>query len=121
MDNQSAYDRVQRSMGFKEAAKGLAKGAFLDSAAGAAIGVAADRSAGDYARRGAVTGAAAGGILGVGQGAGSTDVARQISDELANRSLKNNPIRPQEILRNNIFSRGSRPFETIAIATAGKR
>jgi hypothetical protein len=72
--------------------------------------------------RGAVTGAAAGGILGVGQGAGSTDVARQISDELANRSLKNNPIRPQENFSgNNIFPRGSRPSETIATTTAGKR
>ena len=63
LDNQSAYERVQRSTGFKEAAKGLAKGAFWGSAAGAvigaAIGVAAGRSAGDYAMRGAVTGAAA--------------------------------------------------------------
>jgi hypothetical protein len=107
LDNQSAYDRVQRSTGFKEAAKGLGKGAFWGSAAGAAIGaaigVAAGRSAGDYAMRGAVTGAAAGGILGVGQGAGSTEVARQISDDLANRSLKNNPIRPQEISQGIIF------------------
>jgi hypothetical protein len=98
---------VQRSTGFKETGKGLAKGAFWGSAAGAAInaaiGVAAGRSAGDYAMRGAVTGAAAGGILGVGQGAGSTDVARQISDELANRSLKNNSIRPQEISQGIIF------------------
>jgi hypothetical protein len=107
LDNQSAYDRVQRSTGFKEAAKGLAKGAFWGSAAGAAIGaaigVAFGRSAGDYAMRGAVTGAAAGGILGVGQGVGNTDVARQISDDLANRSLKNNPIRPQEISQGIIF------------------
>jgi hypothetical protein len=107
LDNQGAYDRVQRSTGVKEAAKGLAKGAFLGSAAGAAIGaaigVAAGRSAGDYAMRGAVTGAAAGGILGVGQGAGNSETARQISDDLANRSLKNNPIRPQEISQGIIF------------------
>jgi hypothetical protein len=107
LDNQSAYDRVQRSTSFQEAAKGLAKGAFWGSAAGAAIGaaigVAAGRSAGDYAMRGAVTGAAAGGILGVGQGAGNTEVTRQISDDLANRSLKNNPIRPQEISQGIIF------------------
>ena len=107
LDNQSAYDRVQRSTGLKEAAKSLGKGAFLGSAAGAvigaAIGVAAGRSAGDYAMRGAVTGAAAGGILGVGQGAGNSEAARQISDELTNRSLKNNPIRPQEISQGIIF------------------
>ncbi len=76
LDNQSAYDRVQRSTGFQEGVKGLAKGAFWGSAAGAvigaAIGVAAGRSAGDYAMRGAVTGAAAGAVLGVGQGAGDS-------------------------------------------------
>jgi hypothetical protein len=101
LDNQNAYDRVQRSTGFQEGAKGLAKGAFWGSAAGAvigaAIGVAAGRAAGDYAMRGAVTGAAAGAILGVGQGAGSNEAARQISDDLSNRSLKNNPIKAQEI------------------------
>ncbi len=107
LDNQSAYDRVQRSSGFQEAAKGLAKGTFWGSAAGAvigaAIGVAAGRSAGDYAMRGAVTGAAAGAVLGVGQGAGDNEVARQISDDLSNRSLKNNPIRAQEISQGIIF------------------
>jgi hypothetical protein len=107
LDNQSTYDRVQRSTGFQEAAKGLAKGAFLGGAAGAvigsAIGVAAGRSAGDYAMRGAVTGAAAGAVLGVGRGMGNTEVARQVSGDLANRSLKNNPIRPQEISHGIIF------------------
>jgi hypothetical protein len=107
LDNQSAYDRVQRTTGFQEGVKGLAKGAFWGSAAGAvigaAIGVAAGRSAGDYAMRGAVTGAAAGAIMGVGQGAGDTNVARQISDDLSNRSLKNNPIKPQEISQGIIF------------------
>jgi hypothetical protein len=107
LDNQSAYERVQRSTGFKEAAKGLAKGAFWGSAAGAvigaAIGVAAGRSAGDYAMRGAVTGAAAGAVLGIGQGAGDNRVAQQISDDLANRSLKNSPIKSQEISQGIIF------------------
>jgi hypothetical protein len=107
LDNQSAYERVQRSTGFKEAARSLGKGAFWGSAAGAAIGAAigvvSGRSAGDYAMRGAVAGAAAGGILGVAQGAGNGELTRQISDELANRSLKNNPIRPQEISRGIIF------------------
>jgi hypothetical protein len=106
LDNQNAYDRVQRSTGFQEAAKGVAKGAFWGSAAGAvigaAIGVAAGRAAGDYAMRGAVTGAAAGAVLGVGQGAGD-GAARQISDDLSNRSLKNNPIKPQEIAQGIIF------------------
>jgi hypothetical protein len=107
LDNQSAYDRVQRSTGFQEAAKGLAKGALWGSAAGAvigaAIGVAAGRSAGDYAMRGAVTGAAAGAVLGVGQGSGGSEATRQISDDLANRSLKNNPIKSQEISQGIIF------------------
>lgn len=107
LDNQSAYDRVQRSTGFKEGARGLAKGAFWGSAAGAvigtAIGVAAGRSVGEYAMRGAVTGAAAGAVLGVGQGTGGTEQARQISDDLANRSLKNNPIKPQEISQGIVF------------------
>jgi hypothetical protein len=110
LDNQSAYDRVQRSTGFKEAVKGLGKGALWGGAAGAvigsAIGVAAGRSAGDYAMRGAATGAAAGAILGVGQGMGNTEVARQVADDLANRSLKNDPIRPQEISRGIIFFPG---------------
>jgi hypothetical protein len=107
LDNQSAYDRVQRSTGFKEAMKGLAKGALWGGAAGAvigsAIGVAVGHSAGDYAMRGAATGAAAGAVLGVGQGTGNTEVARQVADDLANRSLKNNPIRPQELAQGIIF------------------
>lgn len=101
LDNQSAYDRVQRSATLGEAVKGVGKGALLGGAAGAligaAIGVAAGRSAGDYAMRGAATGGAAGAVLGGSQGAGSTDLARQIADDLHNRSLKNNAISPQEI------------------------
>ena len=42
-------------------------------------------------------------VLGAGQGAGATEVARQISDDLANRSLKNNPIKPQEVSQGIIF------------------
>lgn len=107
LDNQSASERVQGATGFKEAARSLGKGALWGSAAGAAIGaaigVASGRSAGDYAMRGAVTGAVAGGILGIGQGSGHNDVTRQIADELANKQLKNNPIRPQEISQGIIF------------------
>lgn len=107
LDNQSAYDRVQRSTAAGETVKGVGKGAFLGSAAGAligaAIGVAAGRSAGDYAMRGAVTGGAAGAVLGASQGAGDTDLARQIADDLHNRTLKNNVIRPQEISQGIIF------------------
>lgn len=107
LDNQSAYDRVQRAKALGEAVKGVGKGAFLGSAAGAligaAIGVAAGRSAGDYAMRGAVTGGAAGAVLGGSQGAGDTAVVRQISDDLHNRSLKNNLIRSQEISQGIIF------------------
>lgn len=107
LDNQSAYDRVQRARAAGETIKGVGKGAVLGSAAGAligaAIGLAAGRSAGDYAMRGAVTGGAAGAILGASQGAGDTALARQIADDLHNRSLKNNVIRPQEISQGIIF------------------
>ncbi|WP_449244241.1 hypothetical protein [Desulfobacca acetoxidans] len=107
LDNQGAYDRVSRATDFQESIRGLAKGAFWGAAAGAligaAIGVAAGRSAGDYAMRGAATGGAAGAVLGAGRGAGDTEVPRQISDDLANRSLKNNPVKPYEITQGIIF------------------
>jgi len=107
LDNQTAYDRVSRATDFQEAVKGVAKGAFWGSAAGAligaAIGVAAGRSAGEYAMRGAVTGGAAGVLLGASQGAGDTELARQISEDLANRTLRNNPIKPKEIASGIIF------------------
>ncbi len=101
LDNQSAYDRVQRAGSLGEAVKGVGKGAFWGSAAGAligaAIGVASGRSAGDYAMRGAVTGGAAGAVIGASQGAGDSTFARQVADDLHQRALKNNAIRPQEI------------------------
>jgi hypothetical protein len=117
LDNQSIYDRLQRSTGFKEAMRGLGKGALWGGAAGAviggAIGVAAGRSVGDYAMRGAASGAAVGAVIGVGQGTGNKELARQVADDLANRSLKNNPIRPREISQGIIFfpAESGRPMQ----------
>jgi hypothetical protein len=107
LDNQSAYDRVQRATGWGEAVKGVGKGALLGSAAGAligaAVGVVAGRSAGEYAMRGAVAGGATGAIMGASHGAGDASLARQIGEDLHTKSLKNNPIRPQEISQGIIF------------------
>jgi len=107
LDNQSAYDRVQRATALGETVKGVGKGALLGSAAGAligaAVGVAAGRSAGDFAMRGAAVGGAAGAVMGAGHGSGDSSLARQVGDDLHTRSLKNNPIRPQEISQGIIF------------------
>ncbi|MGQ9921067.1 MAG: hypothetical protein ACUVRZ_07020 [Desulfobacca sp.] len=107
LDNQSAYDRLQRATATGETLKGVGKGALLGSATGAligtAIGVVAGRSAGEYAMRGAVAGGAAGAIMGASHGAGDTALARQIADDLHQRTLKNNSILPQEISQGIIF------------------
>ncbi|MFP3866609.1 MAG: hypothetical protein ACLFUU_00410 [Desulfobacteraceae bacterium] len=100
LDDQSAYDRVTLATDFPEAVRGFAKGGFLGGAAGAligaAVGVVAGREAGEYAMRGAVAGAATGGILGAGAG-GSSELGRTITEDLYNRTLSNNPIKPQEV------------------------
>ncbi|OPX20951.1 MAG: hypothetical protein BZ151_01070 [Desulfobacca sp. 4484_104] len=106
LDDQIAYDRVSQASDFPEAVRGFAKGGFLGGAAGAligaAVGVVAGRDAGDYAMRGAVAGAATGAVLGAGSG-GSSDLGRTITEDLYNRSLSNNPIKPQEMAQGIIL------------------
>lgn len=105
LDEQSAYERVSQAQDLPAAIRGVGKGAALGGAAGAllgaAIGVVAGRSAGEYAMRGA----AAGGALGALWGATAADdtTARQITNDLAQRSLRQAPLKPNELGRGIMF------------------
>ncbi|MBW1916891.1 MAG: hypothetical protein JRI57_02535 [Deltaproteobacteria bacterium] len=106
LEDQIAYDRVSQATDFPEAVRGFTKGALLGGAAGAligaAVGVVAGREAGEYAMRGAVAGAASGAVLGAGAG-GSSELGRTITEDLYNRTLSNNPIKPQEVAQGIIL------------------
>lgn len=95
-----AYDRVQRGTRGLEQVKGLTQGAIAGGATGAllgaAIGVVAGHSAGEAAMRGAAIGGAVGGVAGVARRS-ETDVAREISENLSRRNLRNTPIKPGQL------------------------
>ena len=100
LSENEAYDRVNRGTRSLEQVKGLTQGAIAGGAAGAllgaAIGVVAGGSAGEAAMRGAAIGGAAGGVAGVARGS-ETDVAREISQNLSRRNLRNTPIKPGQL------------------------
>ena len=95
-----AYDRVNRGTRGLEQVKGLTTGAIAGGATGAllgaAIGVVAGHSAGEGAARGAAIGGAVGGVAGVARGSES-QVAREITENLSRRNLKNLPIKPGQL------------------------
>lgn len=105
LSEQGAYERVSQAQDFPGAVRGVGKGALLGGAAGAligaAIGVAVGRSVGEYAMRGAATGGAAGAIWGAGSGDDQT--TRRITDDLTQRNLRQQPVRPGELARGFIF------------------
>jgi hypothetical protein len=95
-----AYDRVNRGTKSLEQVKGLTQGTIAGGATGAllgaAIGVVAGHSAGEAAMRGAAIGGAVGGVAGVARGS-DTGVAREISENLSRRNLRNIPIKPGQL------------------------
>jgi hypothetical protein len=100
LNDQEAYDRVNRGTKASEQVKGFTQGAILGGATGAligaAVGVVAGRSAGEVAARGAAIGGAAGAIGGLARGS-ENRAARAISENLTRRNLKNSPIKPGDL------------------------
>lgn len=96
LDSRIAYERLEKSTEFSRIVKGSGKGGMFGAAGGAligaAIGILTGDNVGSAALAGGALGGAGGATLGGIGGATDEDVGRQISRDLANRSLQNENI-----------------------------
>jgi hypothetical protein len=110
LDQNQAYDRINKKteMGniMPEAAKGGLLGAAAGALLGAAVGIVTRQNVGTAAGVGAAIGAAAGGTAGGVKGAIDTDPQAKIREDLSKRSLENRPVRPGEIAYGFVFFPG---------------
>jgi len=113
LDRRTAYQRVEGSSEYARIAKGSGKGSLLGAAGGAivgaAIGIVTGESVGEALGKGAAVGAAGGAVLGGSGAAASGEEERQISRDLANKSLENRSIGPGILGRGFLFFPGEAP------------
>lgn len=113
LDRRTAYQRVEGSSEYARIAKGSAKSSLLGAAGGAvigaAIGILTGENVGETLGKGAAVGAAGGAIFGGAKGATSGEEERQISRDLANKTLENRSIRPGILGRGFLFFPGEAP------------
>jgi len=107
LDQNMAYDRIQKKTEMSKVLPGAAKGGVLGAAAGAvlgaAIGIVTRTNVGSAAGMGAAVGGAIGGVAGGTKGAMDTDPQVRIREDLNRRSLENRPVRPSEIAYGFVF------------------
>jgi len=110
LDASLAYDRIYKKTEHGNVAPEAGKAAVIGGAAGAiigaAVGIVAGRSVGEYAGKGAAAGAAGGVLLGGSKGLTEKDPAREIRQDLQERSLENRAVKPSEIAYGFIFFPG---------------
>lgn len=113
LDRRTAYQRVESSSEYARIGKGAGKGSLLGAAGGAivgaAIGIVTGENVGETLGKGAAVGAAGGALLGGSQAGSSGDEERQISQDLANKSLENRDIKPGILGRGFLFFPGEAP------------
>jgi len=105
---EKTYQRTSGQVDIGETAKGAAKPSLLMGAAGAlaglAVGVATGKNVGEAMGTGAVLGAAGGAVLGGAQSYSKS--GEKIKDDLAGKTLQNQPILPQQIGHGVLFFPG---------------
>jgi hypothetical protein len=110
LDARMAYDRIEKATKLGEVAPEAVKSGLLGGAAGAvlgaAIGIVTGTNVGEALGKGAAIGAAAGATLGGVKGMTDTDVQREISEDLATRSLEKRAIKSGEIAHGFLFFPG---------------
>jgi len=113
LDRRTAYDRVEKSSEYARIAKGSGRSAVLGAAGGAvigaAIGILTGENVGEALGKGAAVGAAGGALLGGVDSGTSGEEERQISRDLANKSLENHSIKPGVLGRGFLFFPGEAP------------
>jgi hypothetical protein len=113
LDRRTAYQRVEGSSEYARIAKGAGKSSLLGAAGGAvigaAIGILTGENVGEALGKGAAAGAAGGAIIGGANSAASGDEERQISRDLANKTLENRRIKPGILGRGFLFFPGEAP------------
>jgi hypothetical protein len=110
LDQNQAYDRINKKTEMGKIVPGAAKGGLLGGAAGAllgaAVGIVSGTNVGSAAGAGAAIGAAIGGTAGGVKGATDTEPQARIREDLAKRSLENRPIKPREMAYGFVFFPG---------------
>jgi hypothetical protein len=113
LDRKTAYQRVEGSSEYGAIAKGAAQsgmwGAAAGALAGAAIGILSGSNVGEAMGKGAAVGAAAGAIYGGSREGVSDESERQISRDLANKTLENRIVEPGNLGRGFLFFPGEAP------------
>jgi hypothetical protein len=110
LSKEMAYERTTRYAKTKEIFKEGAYKGFLGAAAGAiigtAIGIVSGENVASAAGKGAALGAAAGATIGGITGYGSDDAIKSISNDLREKSLQNNSIKPKSLAHGILFFPG---------------
>lgn len=110
LDASLAYDRIYKKTEYGNVMPEAGKAGIIGGAAGAiigaAVGIVAGRSVGEFAGKGAAAGAAGGVLLGGGKGLTEKDPAREIRQDLQERSLENRAVKSSEIAHGFIFFPG---------------
>lgn len=110
LDRKTAYQRVEGSSEYGSILKGAAGsgmwGAAAGALAGAAIGILSGSNVGEAAGKGAAMGAAAGAIYGGAREGASGEAGRQISRDLASKTLESRIIEPGNLGRGFLFFPG---------------
>ncbi|PLX85080.1 MAG: hypothetical protein C0617_05150 [Desulfuromonas sp.] len=113
LDSRTAYQRVEGSSEYARIAKGAGKGSLLGAAGGAvvgaAIGILTGENVGTSTAKGAAVGGAGGAVIGGSQEGSSEEAGRQISRDLANKSLVNQAVQPGSLGRGFLFFPGEAP------------
>jgi hypothetical protein len=110
LEQNQAYDRIQKKTEMGKIVPEAAKGGLLGGAAGAvlgaAIGIVTGTNVGSAAGMGAAVGAAVGGTAGGVKGATDPEPQARIREDLNKRSLENRPIKPREMAYGFVFFPG---------------
>jgi hypothetical protein len=105
---EKTYQRTSKYVKIGETAKGATTPAILMGAAGAvaglAIGIVSGNNLGESMGQGAVLGAAGGAIIGGSEAAAKSN--RTVREDLAEKSLRNKPIKPGQIAYGTLFFPG---------------
>ncbi len=109
LSKEKTYRRTKNYVDVGETAKGTGKSALLLGAAGAiagaAIGIVSGNNVGETMGQGAVIGAAAGSIMGGSEAYAKS--GRRIRQDLAEKSMQNQPILPGQIAYGALFFPGT--------------
>ena len=110
LDQELAYDRIERKTELGEVLPEGSRSGLLAGAAGAvigaAIGIVTGTSVGEAAGKGAALGAAAGLTMGGAAGLANQEAPHRIGEDLRNRSLEERPVPPHDISHGFIFFPG---------------